>query len=146
MGAYQDAYNRWITDLTTAGNYKTTAQDAHTSFASAWNSISGGAVKTCLAHQINVNQNLILAISYLSDFCLITDHERKVHIGSAMHLDSRPWLDGEDFELSWEDIVGAWREAPPIGRANTIVTIDAMRKEIWNEHIAFTDLAFPQGF
>ena len=49
-------------------------------------------------------------------------------------------------EVTWETIVLAWREAPLLGRASTVVSIDAMRKEIWNEHISFKDLAFPQGF
>lgn len=48
--------------------------------------------------------------------------------------------------ITWDTIVTAWREAPLVGRASTVITIDAMRKQIWDEHVSFKDLAFPEGF
>ncbi len=62
-------------------------------------------------------------------------------------LDYHTIAEAEDPEpLTWDMIVLAWREAPLLGRASTIVTIDAMRKQIWDKPISFKDIAFPEGF
>ncbi len=42
--------------------------------------------------------------------------------------------------MTWEDIVAAWSEAPVSGRLFTVLSIDAMRKEIWNEPVSSFDL------
>jgi len=49
--------------------------------------------------------------------------------------------DGDPYELSWEKIVAAWADANTTGRLFTILSIDAMRKEIWNEPVTSFALA-----
>ncbi len=43
--------------------------------------------------------------------------------------------------LDWTDIVAAWAEAPVTGRLFTILSIDSMRKQIWDEPVSSFDLA-----
>jgi len=39
------------------------------------------------------------------------------------------------YTLTWEKIVTAWTEADTFGRLYTTLTIDFMRKEVWNEPV-----------
>jgi len=41
----------------------------------------------------------------------------------------------EEYELSWEKIVAAWADADTVGRLWTILSIDFMRKEVWDEPV-----------
>jgi len=50
---------------------------------------------------------------------------------------------GDEYELTWEKIVAAWAEADTLGRLWTTLSIDFMRKEVWNEPV--TDFALRSG-
>ncbi len=39
--------------------------------------------------------------------------------------------------IDWEAIVAAWADADRLGRLWTILSIDFMRKEVWNEPVTF---------
>jgi len=53
---------------------------------------------------------------------------------------------GNGDPISWEDIVAAWAEAPLEGRMFTVLSIDTMRKQIWNEPVSSFELAGGGGF
>lgn len=50
---------------------------------------------------------------------------------------------GEEYVLSWEKIVAAWADADMLGRLWTTLSIDFMRKEVWDEPV--TDFALRAG-
>jgi len=51
----------------------------------------------------------------------------------------------EEFELTWEKIVTAWTNADKLGRLWTILSIDFMRKEVWNEPVTSFQMASGQA-
>lgn len=46
-------------------------------------------------------------------------------------------------ELTWETIVTAWANASKTGRLYTVLTIDEMRKTVWNEEFTSFTLQAP---
>lgn len=48
-----------------------------------------------------------------------------------------------EYELTWQKIVAAWADADKLGRLWTTLSIDFMRKEVWDEPV--TDFALRSG-
>lgn len=73
-------------------------------------------------------------------------------IGGERNYAILHWLDkftiaeAEEFVLSWDDIIAAWAESPLEGRMFTVLSIDTMRKQIWDEPISSFELAGGGGF
>lgn len=53
------------------------------------------------------------------------------------------WWTGPAEELTWETIVTAWANASKTGRLYTVLTIDEMRKTVWNEEFTSFTLQAP---
>ena len=47
----------------------------------------------------------------------------------------------EEFTLTWEKIVAAWADAGPLGKLWTVLSIDDMRKKVWNESVSYFALS-----
>ena len=74
-----------------------------------------------------INQSLDYLISWSSsspDIFVLTYFLTNYTIAEAPEID-----------LTWEAIVAAWSEADRLGRLWTVLSIDSMRKEVWNEPV-----------
>lgn len=47
----------------------------------------------------------------------------------------KQYAGGTEYELTWEKIIEAWTKADDLGRLWTVLSIDFMRKESWNEPV-----------
>jgi len=138
MGAYSDAFDRWVVDLETANEKRILAQTSHGLLAAVYIDSFLDA-RTAQSHIVNCLQNILIALQYLSYWPVQATHESKLHSKLSQILDDPPW-DGDAYVLTWEKIVAAWANADVTGRLFTILSIDAMRTEIWDEPVSFFNM------
>lgn len=91
------------------------------------------AIRTCLLKAINWNIDESYLKGLLRRLSICWDDGPPAHWPPA----------GEEYELTWEKIVAAWADADSLGRLWTTLSIDFMRKEVWNEPV--TDFALRSG-
>jgi len=50
---------------------------------------------------------------------------------------------GEEFELTWAKINAAWIDAPRMGRLQTVLTLDELRRSVWDDEFTYFKIAGP---
>lgn len=146
MGDALDCYNNWKSDWNQAKSSQESAaatiaeyeppmlgQDAEYIAAMNNNHNALCEIRTCLEKAINWSMDNARLKGLLYKSAQLWDWGPPPHWPPA----------GEEYELTWEKIVAAWADADMLGRLWTTLSIDFMRKEVWNEPV--TDFALRSG-
>jgi len=143
MGTYSDAYDNWLANWNTLAaiytqvdNYLT--DDANVGYVTSW---AGANQRLSILH--NAIASLNTALLKMGPWQTYDGYLKTLLNRAAYILDYEPWENGEEYELTWGKIVEAWTQADITGRLWTILAIDFMRKEIWDEPV--TTFAMKKG-
>lgn len=84
-------------------------------------------------------QNCRWALSYLYH----VKSADPLEFGDTFFLETYTIAEAAEFDLTWDKICGAWIDAPKAGRLTTVLTLDELRRSVWDYEFNYFKIAEP---
>ena len=141
MATADDWYDQWRTDWEIAASRLEHAREQRDEFGALPHStiIEIGYV---LSHLHNLQCTFISVLQAVIDYSLVNQHFGTLLYFLARFYDNPPG-EAEPYELTAAKIMAAWVDASKDVRLMTVLTLDELRREAWNEQFVSYKIAPP---
>ena len=137
-------YPPWVADFGTAvGDQYQDIADLKSKFDDAQYEWNYGSKDQCLYHTMGGLLYAWKALQHSNSMAGVTQPGVAAICSAFSDLVTFDDLEAIEYDLTWEKIVTAWSQADMTGRLWTILAIDFMRKEIWDQPV--TTFAMKKG-